>query len=445
VLGLGFGDCGKGRFVDALTRRGQAHTVVRFSGGAQAGHNVVIAAEAGSMARHHTFSQFSSGTLVPGVRTLLLDPMVVHPTALLVEAEALGSIGVNDALSRLKIDARCRVITPYHQAAGRLRELLRGAEAHGTCGVGVGETVRHSLGYPEQALRYADLSQVSAAHGRARIDRLQAIRETLLEEFSRLCQADCPEGLTEEFQILQDETLAGKWLNSARALARQCPPVFAEEIRAQLVQPGCVVFEGAQGLLLDEWRGFHPHTTWSSTTVGAVERVAARFGVTAPIKHYGVLRSFLTRHGAGPLPTHDESLDDKLPEPHNHADGWQGCFRRGHPDVVLLRYALEAAGDLSGLLIGHLDVFRHGVTLKWCERYSVASPSASFPCVERLPLGCDGDLAHQNMLTGMLLTAQPQYAMEPIDSAPVFLDRIASVTSLPVILRSYGATCADVL
>jgi hypothetical protein len=121
MLGLGFGDCGKGLFVDALTRRWQAHTVVRFNGGAQAGHNVVTPSQANSPSRHHTFSQFGAGTIVPGVRTLLLDPMVVHPTGLLVEAEVLGKIGLNDALSRLTIDAHCRITTPFHQAAGCLR------------------------------------------------------------------------------------------------------------------------------------------------------------------------------------------------------------------------------------------------------------------------------------------------------------------------------------
>src|SRR5579862_4111133 len=90
VLGLGFGDCGKGRFVDALTRLWQAHTVVRFNGGAQAGHNVVTPADAKTPARHHTFSQFGAGTLVPGVRTVLVDPMILHPTALLIEAEVLA-------------------------------------------------------------------------------------------------------------------------------------------------------------------------------------------------------------------------------------------------------------------------------------------------------------------------------------------------------------------
>lgn len=341
VLGLGFGDCGKGHFIDAFTRRWKAHTVVRCNGGAQAGHNVVTPTEGGATGRHHTFSQFGAGTLVPGVRTLLLDPMVVHPTALLVEAEALGRIGIHDALSRLTIDAQCRITTPYHQAAGRLRERLRGEAAHGTCGVGVGETVRHALEHPDEVLRYVDLLPGTAARGKGQMERLQAIRETLLGEFVPLCAPGSAGALSEEFQALQNEALAGEWMTIARALARQCPPAPAELIHAELEQPGCVLFEGAQGVLLDEWRGFHPHTTWSSIRTAAVDRAAARFGIAAPIEHYGVLRSYLTRHGNGPFPTCDEALEDQLPEPHNCGEGWQGRFRRGHPDAVLLRYALE--------------------------------------------------------------------------------------------------------
>lgn len=435
VLGLGFGDCGKGHFVDALTRRWRAHTVVRCNGGAQAGHNVVTADASGGAGRHHTFSQFGAGTLVPGTRTLLLDPMVVHPTALLVEAEVLGRSGLHDALARLTIDAQCRVTTPYHQAAGRLREQLRGAAAHGTCGVGVGETVRHGLAYPEQTLRYADLAPGTAARTRAQLDRLQVIRETLLAELSPLCWEK-----SEELQTLQDEELGRNWLPMAQAVARQCVPATAEQIHAQLQQPGCVLFEGAQGVLLDEWRGFHPHTTWSSIRTATVDRVASRFGIAEPIEHYGVLRSYLTRHGAGPLPTHDASLDEQLPEPHNHAAGWQGRFRRGHPDAVLLHYALEAVGSLGGLFISHLDVFRRGVSLKWCERYA----SEASPYLERLPLGAPEDLTHQAILTELLANAQPQYAAQPIDSAEALLERIREVTSLPIVLRSCGPTDGDV-
>ena len=346
VLGLGFGDCGKGRFTDA--------------------------------------------------------------------------VGVHDALAQLTIDAQCRVTTPYHQAAGRLRELLRGAETHGTCGVGVGETVRHALAKPDEALRYGDLP-------RGPVDKIQAIRETLLAELSPQC--DEVAACRDELAVLRDEKLAEKWMTSARALARHCPPATAGELAARLRRPGCGLFEGAQGVLLDEWRGFHPHTTWSSTTTAAVERVAARFGICERIEHYGVLRSYLTRHGAGPLPTHDESLD-ALPEPHNHNDGWQGRFRRGHPDAVLLHYALDAVGNLTGLLISHLDVFDGGMALKWCERYVATG---------RLPLSDGEDLNHQLALTRLLGEARPEYASEDIRSAPALLERIASVTTLPVVLRSYGA------
>ncbi len=440
VLGLGFGDCGKGLFVNALTRRWRAHTVVRFSGGAQAGHNVVTSAEGGWSGRHHTFSQVGAGTLVPGTRSLLLDPMVLHPTALLVEAEALGRIGVHDALSRLMIDARCRITTPYHQAAGRVRELLRGAAGHGTCGVGVGETVRHALAHPDQAMRYGDLTGKNASEVRAQLEKLNAIRETLFAELSPLCPRDGDEALAEEMQTLQDESLAGKWLNMARALARQCAPASIETMSAELKQPGCVLFEGAQGVLLDEWRGFHPHTTWSSITTAAVEAAAGCFDLAAPIRHYGVLRSYLTRHGAGPFPTHDELFDSFLSEPHNHSEGWQGSFRRGHPDAVLLRYALEAVGPLDGLLVSHLDVFQHGVSFKWCESY--ATSSSSF--IKRLPVGICGDLSHQMALTKLLESVQPKFALDSISSDQDFLDRIASVTELPVVLRSYGNTNKDI-
>ena len=438
VLGLGFGDCGKGHFVDALTRQWKAHTVVRFNGGAQAGHNVMTSADSSSPARHHTFSQFSAGALVPGTRTLLLDPMVVHPTALLVEAETLGRIGVYDALSRLKIDAQCRITTPCHQSAGRLRERLRGAAAHGTCGVGFGETVRHALEHPDQVLRYGDLFPVSATQTRRLIDQLQAMRETLLAQFSPQWAVNA---LPPEFRMLQDETLAGRWLTSAQALARQCPPESADAIHAQLRQPGCVLFEGAQGILLDEWRGFHPHTTWSSITAAAVDAVAARHAIAESVEHFGVLRCYLTRHGLGPLPTHDESLDHLLPEPHNHGEGWQGCFRRGHPDGVLLRYSLEAVGNLSGLLVSHLDIFQRGVSLKWCERYSLSPSSSDF---QRLPVGRGENLAHQSTLTQLLTNARPQYASAPIESAHEYLERTASVTKLPVILCSRGPTFEDV-
>lgn len=445
VLGLGFGDCGKGLFIDALTRRWQAHTVVRFNGGAQAGHNVVERVVDGGVdgaTRHHTFSQFGAGTFVSGVHTVLVDPVIVHPTALLVEAQALSRIGVHDALARLAIDAQCRVTTPFHQAAGRLRERLRGSAAHGTCGVGVGETMRHALAQHAQVLRYGELAPVNAVHTLRLVEKLQFIRKTLANELlaalaqntelAAFCLADA------DVKALQDESVAARWLASAQALARQCPPQSTDAISYVMSAPGCVLFEGAQGVLLDEYRGFHPHTTWSTISTQAVDIAAQRFGVTAPVEHYGALRSYLTRHGAGPFPTHDTALD-VLPEPHNNATGWQGSFRRGHPDAILLRYALDVVGPLAGLLVSHMDIFergsQRGLALKWCESYG-ATPSEV--AISRLAPSLGGDLAYQGRLTQLLLSAQPNYADELVSSPAALLARIASVTALPVKFCAYG-------
>ncbi|MDQ3037226.1 MAG: adenylosuccinate synthetase, partial [Myxococcota bacterium] len=122
VADLGFGDSGKGTITDFLVRELGARTVVRWNGGAQAGHTVVT-----GDGRAHTFSQFGAGTFVPGVRTHLAEPVVVHPTALLVEARYLERSGVGDALARLTIAESARLITPFHQSANRARESARGA------------------------------------------------------------------------------------------------------------------------------------------------------------------------------------------------------------------------------------------------------------------------------------------------------------------------------
>jgi len=434
VVGLGFGDCGKGLFVDALCRRWPVRTVVRFNGGAQAGHNVVL-----PDGRHHTYSQFGAGSFVDGVHTLLAAPVVVHPTALRVEEAALRGARVRETWTRLSIDARCRVTTPYHQAAGRLRELRRGAAPHGTCGAGVGETVRHALAHPDETLRYADLLDPARA-----LERLHAIRVRLATEFD----AARPGAWTDpraamEAQALADDTLATRWLAAAREVAALAPPLPRERIAQRLRPDGTVLFEGAQGLLLDESHGLHPHTTWSDVTPSAADAVLRDAGLDEHVERYGVLRSYLTRHGAGPLPTHDRTLDAALPEPHNASDGWQGAFRRGHPDAVLLRHAASAAGPLDGLLLSHLDALRRpGVALRWCEAYEVDDDAS--PTLDRLPAGAPADLAHQAALTALLAHVRPRYAASPLRAERELIERIEDACGARVRAASRGPTHQDV-
>jgi adenylosuccinate synthase len=430
LIGLGFGDCGKGLFTDALCRRFNAHTVVRYNGGAQAGHNVVL-----PDGRQHTFSQFGAGSFQPGVMTVLAAPVVVHPTALAVEEAVLRRAGVADGWQRLLIDGRCRVTTPYHQAAGRLREWQRGDGAHGSCGVGVGETVGHALQHPDEALRYADLCHPARAR-----EKLAALRRTLAASLD-LTRPLAQPGWADEARALADDSLAERWLAAVAAVLALVPPAEPARLAERLRRPGTVLFEGAQGLLLDEWHGFHPHTSWSSVGPEAVEAVMADLRLYAPVQHYGVLRSYLTRHGAGPLPTHDPALDEACAEPHNTSDGWQGAFRRGHPDAVLLRYALDVAPTLQGLLVSHMDALERGVPLRWCEAYAL--PDAGDP-VRTLQPGTGRDLAYQQTLTQTLLAARPCYDPLPLNSPQALLERMEAVAGVPVAGVSHGPTHADV-
>ena len=437
VLGLGFGDCGKGRFIDHLARRWQARVIVRFNGGPQAGHNVVEMPEIGAP-RHHTFAQFGSAMFLKDTRTVLLDPMLVDPVAFLSEASQLGRVGVGDAIPRTTIDGACRVITPYHRAAGRLREIARGAARHGSCGAGVGETVRHSLLRPDLTLRYRDLFPIDGARRVALREHLARIRADLWEDLAG--QSPDPEALKclPDAAAFHIDDLPADWINLANSVARACPPAREDMLHDLLTEGGTVLFEGAQGILLDEWRGFHPHTTWSSTGTRSVEAAIGRLGIHTRVCHLGAMRAYPTRHGEGPFPTEDPTLNPFLPEPHNSGQGWQGAFRRGHPDAVLLGYALESIGPLDGLLVSHLDVFDRDVPLKWCESYEIPVAGGAPERIRRLDLSPSPDLDHQEGLARLLQSAVPCYACGRIQSEGHFTTLLRSVSGLPIVAKSSG-------
>jgi len=340
VVDLGFGDAGKGATVDFLVRERRAAGVIRFNGGAQAGHRVVT-----PDGRSHIFSQLGAGSFVPGARTHLASSVVTHPLAMLFEAEALARAGVTDALDRLTVSPDARVITPFHQAAGRLRELARGDGAHGTCGVGVGEVMRHELAGGSR-LRFGDLRLTGAA-----LQTLSGLREELRGALGDAIEAAHPAAASER-ALLEDPAVGARWLEAIQPLLAR-PGLIAEEGLDRLLAAGPVVFEGAQGVLLDEWRGFHPHTTWSTCTAENAERLLDERGYDGAVTRLGVLRSYGVRHGRGPFPAEDAAWDG-IDEAGNDDRGWQGRFRRGGFDAVLGRYALSVC-PVDGVALTHLD------------------------------------------------------------------------------------------
>ncbi|MDX2854274.1 adenylosuccinate synthetase [Streptomyces sp. PA03-3a] len=405
VVDLGYGDAGKGTVVDRLCASGPVRAVVRFNGGAQAAHNVVT-----TDGRHHTFAQFGSGTL-QGVPTHLSRFMLVDPLALAAEADHLAALGVPAPYALLSVDRAARLTTPYHAAANRLREQARGAARHGSCGMGIGETAAYALAHPEDAPTAGDCAS------RPRLLRkLRLLRDRLADEFGRRLPAPPPEDCADAFTAF------------ARAVT-----LTGDGHLARVLREGPVVLEGAQGVLLDEWHGFHPYTTWSTTTFANAETLLAEAGREA--RRLGVVRTYTTRHGPGPHVTEDPELAPLLPEPHNGHGPWQGAFRTGHFDGVAHRYAVEACGGVDALALTHLDAPRRCPRLRLVRAYDTAGALA--------PTVPPGDLGGRAALTERLLKARPARWDVPGPDPAAWSEAVGEVLGAPVVLESHGPTASD--
>lgn len=437
VVDLGFGDAGKGTIVDALARRcSSSPLVVRFNGGAQAAHNVHT-----SDGRHHTFSQFGSASFMPGGWTLLSEHMIVHPTGLLRENERLIEVGVKDALHRLLVHERSLVITPYQQAANRMREKARGAGRHGTCGLGIGETVGDSLEYPEFAVRTKHLLDRPELRRRmiAIRDRKRADTASLLKS---LGSDDA------DVALMEDATKIDAIVDSYMNVGCQLRVIDDGEEMRRINASEHVIFEGSQGVLLDEWLGFHPHTTWSTTTTANARKLLQKSERAGDVRCIGVVRAYATRHGEGPFPTYDRSLTQLVRETHNVDTGWQGEFRVGHFDAVLTRYALRQCPDVNEIAVTCLDKIK-GVQGSGfhCDSYVVPEQDrqlfemkgrAAADVGYAVNIGRSGDLAHQERLTHALsrVTAVRRAVVSHVDA-------IAGSLGLPVTCTSHGPTAED--
>ena len=343
VIGLGFGDEGKGVTVDALTRELSTKVVCRFNGGAQAGHNVIA-----PDGRHHRFAQWGSGTFA-GARTHLSRYMLVNPIFAMSEARHLQSVGIADPLSLLTVDGEAIITTPFHVAANRIEETARGLSRHGSCGMGIGQTREDELAACPDVIHARDLC---SPHDLRR--KLRAVQERKRAHFAGTARL---RGAEQEWSVLEDGWLVDHVARAFAAFAERAVIVGREWFIDVLRQPGHVVFEGAQGVLLDETHGFQPHTTWTDCTFKNATRLLADTP-DVELRRLGILRAFHTRHGDGPFPTEDSGLQDLVASDHNGHDAWQRHFRVGHFDLVLAKHALEAVGQCDGLVLTHLDKVR---------------------------------------------------------------------------------------
>ena len=414
VVDLGFGDAGKGLVVDALVRRTGADVVVRAQGGAQAAHTVHT-----PDGRRHTFAQLGAGSFVAGTCTVLAPGMIVHPTALRVEAERFVAAG--GPPPEVWLHPGCALITPYDQALNRLRELARGAGRHGSCGVGVGEVAASVLG-GEEVPRAGDLCDVDRLRERLCTRRARA-RAVLAE----LTLPDDPR-VHAERAVFDTAGVDDAWLARVGPLASIV--VTDDEVGARLRAARGVIFEGAQGVLLDRTRGFPPHQGWTDAGFGPAAALVDRHCPHTTLHRLGVLRAFPTRHGAGPFPS--EVLGRTFPED-NSPNPWQGPVRSGDFDAVLGRYALAAVGGVDTLVLTWLDALAH-TPFRLVDAYLLDGvPTASLPA--------PGDAAHQAGIGRLLGRAQARRGPAVVGE-PEVLAAVEAALGVPVGLVSRGRTAS---
>jgi adenylosuccinate synthase len=352
IVGSQWGDEGKGKIVDLLTDRAAA--VVRFQGGHNAGHTLLIGGE------KTVLHLIPSGILRDGVVCLIGNGVVVHLPSLLKEIDALQTRGVQ-VLERLRISAACPLLLPTHIALDHAREKARGQDAIGTTGRGIGPAYEDKAA--RRSLRVSDL--FDRERFEARLRTAMELHNFMLERYHG------------EPAVNVEDTLR-EWLQMAERLK---PVVIdAAQYLGELQASGAnILFEGAQGTLLDVDHGTYPFVTSSNTTAGAA---STGTGVGPRSFDYilGVVKAYTTRVGAGPFPT---ELFDDMGE-HLGRVGAEFGATTGRPrrcgwfDTVALRRAI-LNNSLSGLCVTKLDVLDGLETIKLCIGYRLDGEEIQTP------------------------------------------------------------------
>ncbi len=352
VVGSQWGDEGKGKIVDWLSER--ADVIVRFQGGHNAGHTLVIDGV------RYKLSLLPSGVVRPGKLSIIGNGVVLDPAALLSEIETMRGHGVEISPATLKVAETVPLILSVHRELDRLREAASGAGAIGTTGRGIGPAYEDKVG--RRAIRLADL--LDPASLQPRIERLLAHHNALRVGLGAepMAAAAIAEEVEAARPVLDYADAAWRTLRDARHAGKN------------------ILFEGAQGAMLDIDHGTYPFVTSSNTVAG---QAAAGTGVGPSFlgRTLGITKAYTTRVGNGPFPTEqDNAIGRTLGERGAEFGTVTGRRRRcGWFDAVMVRQAVETGG-IDGLALTKLDVLDGFDELKICIGYRLDGET-----IDRLP------------------------------------------------------------
>jgi adenylosuccinate synthase len=423
IVGAQWGDEGKGKLVDLLSEH--ADVVVRFQGGNNAGHTLVVGGE------KTVLHLIPSGILHAGKTCVIGNGVVVDPAVLLGEIEKLQAKGLLAKPQQLRISTNAHVILPWHKEMDKLREAAQGSSAIGTTGRGIGPTYEAKAGRRGVRLReLLDRKRLAA--------RVEQLWPEVTDDLARLAaRAGVAAPQLDRAQIV--ETYAG--------FGQRLAP-YAEDTSVLLdgqVRAGAkLLFEGAQGTLLDIDHGTYPYVT-SSNCVASNAATGSGVGPGALHAVLGISKAYTTRVGAGPFPTElSDALGQKLRDLGSEYGATTGRPRRcGWLDAVVLRYAARVNG-LSGLAITKLDVLSGFDTLRIATAYTLDGQtlrelpsdledfSRVQPVYEELP-GWSESLAGRRRVEDLPANAR------------AYLRRVEELVGVPLWCVSVGADRAETM
>jgi len=410
VLGSQWGDEGKGKIVDLLTEHAAA--VARFQGGHNAGHTLVIGEE------KTVLHLIPSGILRENVMCLIGNGVVLSPSALFKELDELEARGV-PASERLRISEACPLILPYHVALDHAREAARGNKAIGTTGRGIGPCYEDKVS--RRGIRLADLKD--EAQFREKLADVMEYHNFALKHYYKVDEVD--------YQAVLDEIMG--YRDRLLSLIADIPALLVGYRK----NGQNVMFEGAQGTLLDIDQGTYPYVTSSNTTAGGA---CTGSGIGPKDLDYilGITKAYTTRVGAGPFPT--ELFDDvgnHLGTKGHEFGATTGRSRRcGWFDGVALRRAAQI-NSLTGLCITKLDVLDGLDTIKMCTSYQYQGEVLDMP-----PLGADAIEQCEPVYEEMPGWSESTEGVKSLDGLPEnarnYLKRLEEIVGVPVDIISTG-------
>ena len=415
IIGTQWGDEGKGKVVDLLTERAAA--VARFQGGHNAGHTLVIGG------KKTVLSLIPSGILHKNVRCLIGNGVVLSLEALFREAQTLIDTGV-DVFARLRVSPNCPLILPSHVALDKAREVARGTNAIGTTGRGIGPAYEDKVA--RRAVRVQDLFQREKFA--AKLGEILDFHNFTLQQYFKLPAID--------FQKTLDEQLS--YAERVRPLVSDITQTLAS-LRAQQAD---VMFEGAQGAMLDVDHGTYPFVT-SSNTTGGFAGTGTGIGPRSFDYVLGIVKAYTTRVGAGPFPTElFDEYGEHLSRVGHEFGAVTGRKRRcGWFDAVALRRSIIHS-SVSGLCLTKLDVLDGLDSLQICVGYRLSNEAGDSTVTGEPPLFADAFAEVEPVYEEMPGWKESTIGVTTYDGLPLnarrYLERLQQLAGVPIDIISTG-------